>query len=239
MSGNSHDIKVLNGLVEGLIDSADGYHQAAVETSDGAWRGWFEARAAERRRLADDFKAAVRERGGSPEEDGSILAKAQRAFMDVKNALLRNDASVMEPEERGEAQLGVIRVLLGNSISADTGAALAADTVGRLADILVAGNAAPAPRALRRADLTELARAALEDGGGWYSVAAINAQARMIGAVSRDRLAADMARLLDAPFPARGGLLDKAGSLQRRYSALAGLAAEHMEIGRASCRERV
>ncbi|MDH4742616.1 circularly permuted type 2 ATP-grasp protein [Sphingomonas sp. CBMAI 2297] len=130
--------------------------------------------------------------------------------------------------ERGEAQLGVIRVLLGNSISADTGAALAADTVGRLADILVAGNAAPAPRALRRADLTELARAALEEGGGWYSVAAINAQARMIGAVSRDRLAADMARLLDAPFPARGGLLDRAGSLQRRYSALAGLAAEHM-----------
>jgi len=105
--------------------------------------------------------------------------------------------------ERGEAQLGVIRVLLGNSISADTGAALAADTVRRLADILVAGNAAPAPKALRRADLTELARAALEDGEGWYSVAAINAQARMIGGVSRDRLAADMVRLLDAPFPAR------------------------------------
>ncbi|NIJ65521.1 putative circularly permuted ATP-grasp superfamily protein/putative alpha-E superfamily protein [Sphingomonas leidyi] len=130
--------------------------------------------------------------------------------------------------ERGEAQLGVIRVLLGNSISADTGAALAADTVRRLADILVAGNAAPAPKALRRADLTELARAALEGGEGWYSVAAINAQARMIGGVSRDRLAADMVRLLDAPFPARGELLDKAGALQRRYSALAGLAAEHM-----------
>ncbi|MFS2109995.1 circularly permuted type 2 ATP-grasp protein [Sphingomonas sp. Sphisp140] len=131
--------------------------------------------------------------------------------------------------ERGEAQLGVIRVLLGNSISADTGAALAADTVRRLVDILVASQAAPAPGAIRRADLTHLARAALEDvGQGWYSVAAINAQARLIGQVSRDRLAADMVRLLDAPFPARGTLLDKAGSLQRRYSALAGLAAEHM-----------
>lgn len=131
--------------------------------------------------------------------------------------------------ERGEAQLGVIRVLLGNSISADTGAALAADTVRRLVDILVANHAAPAPGAIRRADLTHLARAALEDiGQGWNSVAAINAQARLIGQVSRDRLAADMVRLLDAPFPARGTLLDKAGSLQRRYSALAGLAAEHM-----------
>jgi len=131
--------------------------------------------------------------------------------------------------ERGEAQLGVIRVLLGNSISADTGAALAADTVRRLVDILVTNQAAPAPGAIRRADLTHLARAALEDvEQGWNSVAAINAQARLIGQVSRDRLAADMVRLLDAPFPARGTLLDKAGSLQRRYSALAGLAAEHM-----------
>ena len=130
--------------------------------------------------------------------------------------------------ERGEAQLGVIRALLGNSISADTGAALAADTVRKLSDILVAAGAAPVPKALKRADLTHLARTALEDMEGWYSVAAINAQARSIGEVSRDRLAADMVRLLDAPFPTRGGLLDKAGSLQRRYSALAGLVAEHM-----------
>jgi uncharacterized circularly permuted ATP-grasp superfamily protein/uncharacterized alpha-E superfamily protein len=130
--------------------------------------------------------------------------------------------------ERGEAQLGVIRALLGNSISADTGAALAADTVRRLSDILVAGGAAAAPNGLKRADLTHLARTALEDMDGWCSVAAINGQARRIGEVSRDRLAADMVRLLDAPFPARGGLLEKAGSLQRRYSALAGLAAEHM-----------
>lgn len=130
--------------------------------------------------------------------------------------------------ERGEAQLGVIRVLLGNSISADTGAALAADTVRKLIDILVRSNAAPVPGGLKRSDLTQLARTALEDGEGWYSVASINAQARLIGQVSRDRLAADMVRLLDAPFPTRGTLLEKAGSLQRRYSALAGLAAEHM-----------
>ncbi len=131
--------------------------------------------------------------------------------------------------ERGEALLGLIRVLLGHSISADTGAALSADTVGRLARLIAWANAAPEPRALKRADLTQLARTALEDdGNGWNSVRAINARARDIGAVSRERLSADMIRLLDAPFPARGSLLDRAGSLQRRYSALAGLAAEHM-----------
>jgi len=122
MAGNSHDIKVLNGLVEGLIDSADGYHEAAVETADAAYRTWFEARAAERRRLAEEFKAAVRERGGSPEEDGSILAKAQRAFMDVKHALLRNDASVIDTVEGGEDQLKARfeRALADSELSATT-----------------------------------------------------------------------------------------------------------------------
>jgi uncharacterized alpha-E superfamily protein len=129
--------------------------------------------------------------------------------------------------ERGEALLGVLRVLLGHSITADTGAALAADTVRRLVNLLVANGAAPPPKAYKRADLLQLARTALEDEG-WYSVRAINLQAKHIGEVSRDRLSADMIRLLDAPMPTKGTLLDRAGSFQRRYSALAGLSAEHM-----------
>jgi uncharacterized alpha-E superfamily protein len=130
--------------------------------------------------------------------------------------------------ERGEAQLGAVRVLLGNSISADTGAALGEETVRRIVGLLVAAGAAPQPASLRRAELTQLARTALDGADGWYGVRTINEQARRIGEVSRERLSADMIRLLDAPFPERGGLLDRAGTLQRRYSALAGLSAEHM-----------
>ena len=37
-----------------------------------------------------------------------------------------------------------------------------------------------------------------------------------------------MVRLLEAPFPSHAGMLDRAGSLQRRYAAIAGLSAEHM-----------
>jgi len=137
MSGNSHDIKTLNGLVEGLVDSADGYHQAAVEAADGPYRAWFEAQAAERRRLAEGFKAAVRERGGSPEEDGSILAKAQRAFMDVKHALLRNDASVLGTIESGEEQLTARfeRALADEGLSATT-----KETIRRAYDEVRAGH---------------------------------------------------------------------------------------------------
>ncbi|MCW3846691.1 circularly permuted type 2 ATP-grasp protein [Sphingomonas sp. LB-2] len=130
--------------------------------------------------------------------------------------------------ERGEAQLALLRVLLGHSISADTGAALPPETVQRLVNLIVAAGSAPAPRTLRRADLTQFARTALEDEEGGYSVRLVNRQARKIGEVSRERLSADMIHLLDAPFPTKGSLLDRAGSLQRRYSALAGLSAEHM-----------
>ena len=131
--------------------------------------------------------------------------------------------------ERGEALLAIIRVMLGNSIDADGGAALGPDTVSRLVGMLAAAGAAPLPGALKRADLTQMARTAMESvDSGWQSVAEMNLQARRIGNVSRDRLSADMVRLLDAPFPTHRGMLDRTGSLQRRYAAIAGLSAEHM-----------
>lgn len=131
--------------------------------------------------------------------------------------------------ERGEALLGIIRVMLGNSIDADAGAALGAETVGKLVGEIVNAGAAPHPASLRRADLTQMARTAMEStDGAWQSVAKLNDHARSIAAGSRDRLSADMVRLLDAPFPTHRGMLDRAGSLQRRYAAIAGLSAEHM-----------
>ena len=129
--------------------------------------------------------------------------------------------------ERGEALLGAIRLLLGHSIDADGGAALAPATVGRLVGLIVGAGAAPYPPSLARAALTAFARTALEDED-WQSIAALNAHARTIGEGARDRLSADTMRLLEAPFPTAPGMLDRTGALQRRYAALAGLAAEHM-----------
>ena len=129
--------------------------------------------------------------------------------------------------ERGEALLGAVRVLLGHSFDADGGAVLPPATVARLAGLIAGSHAAPSPPDLSRAALTTFARTAMEDEG-WHSVAAINRHARTIGGASRDRLSADMVRLLDAPLPQQPGLMDRAGSLQRRFAAIAGLSAEHM-----------
>lgn len=119
---NAHDIKVLNGLIETTLDSADGYRQAAEETEEPRYRGLFEQRSAERRQVVDDLSAAVRGLGGDAEPHGSILAKAHRAFLDVKHALLRNDDSVIGSINTGE---GVIaerfeRALDDRDISATT-----------------------------------------------------------------------------------------------------------------------
>ncbi|HEX7695438.1 MAG TPA: circularly permuted type 2 ATP-grasp protein [Sphingomonas sp.] len=130
--------------------------------------------------------------------------------------------------ERGEALLAIIRAMLGNSIDADAGAALDHETVGRMAGLVVAAGAAARPEQLRRPDLVQLARTALDAADGWHNIPAINRMARTIARVSRDRLSADMVRLLDAPHPTKGSMLDRCGSLQRRYAALSGLAAEHM-----------
>ena len=126
--------------------------------------------------------------------------------------------------ERGEALLAAIRTLLGHSIDADGGAGA---TVGKLVGLIAGAGAAAHPRSLARADLHPFAEAALA-GEDRHSVRAINRLARAIGEGSRDRLSADMVLLLEAPFPTTGSTLDRAGSLQRRFLALAGLSAEHM-----------
>lgn len=137
--------------------------------------------------------------------------------------------------ERGEAHLRLVRATLGGTIDADGGTALAAATLERIGDLLVSSGAAtnaartmPVPR-----DVHRLATVALDDAREWASVRALLATARGIGEGTRERLSADVWRLLDAAMPPLAGadaasLLNRATSLQERFSALAGLAAENM-----------
>jgi len=102
---NDHDIRVLNGLIETTLDSADGYREAAKDTENGRYRELFEARGSERQQVASELQATVRQLGGDPEDDGSILAKAHRAFLDVKHALLKDEQAVVNSVENGEVHI--------------------------------------------------------------------------------------------------------------------------------------
>jgi len=148
--------------------------------------------------------------------------------------------------ERGEATLRLIRATLGGSIVADGGAALVPLTLDRLGTMLIAsGAAAPlvhedeedeedlfAEDIGETHDLRELALLAL-DGDSPASVATLMRHARSIASGTRDRLSADVWRLVDAPLPKAlsedaEATLARAIEMQERFLALAGLAAENM-----------
>lgn len=101
-TANDHDIHVLNSLIETTLDSADGYREAAKETDKPTFKTLFEQRSFERQEVASNLQGTVRTLGGEPEDDGSILAKAHRAFLDVKHALLKDEQAVVNSVENGE-----------------------------------------------------------------------------------------------------------------------------------------
>lgn len=101
-NANRHDIHVLNGLIQTAIDSADGYREASTEADDPGRRDLFGRRSFERRQVAEELQSTVRALGGDPAANGSILAKAQRAFADVRHALLRDEAGMVGAVESAE-----------------------------------------------------------------------------------------------------------------------------------------
>lgn len=100
---NSHDIKVLNSLIETTLDSADGYAEAAKDAKSGQLISLFQSRSDERRNAAALLQQGVRSLGGKPEDDGTVLASAHRVFVNLRASLTSHDnKAVVDEVERGE-----------------------------------------------------------------------------------------------------------------------------------------
>ena len=102
---NRHDIHVLNDLIAATLDSAERLEKTSGESNSSGHGALFASLAGERRQIAQELAEAVRGLGGQPHEGGSILAKAQRAMMDVKHALLPDEAGAVGTVDQGEAAL--------------------------------------------------------------------------------------------------------------------------------------
>lgn len=103
MTDTSHDIRTLNGLIATTIDSVDGYQEAAKDSENNRFTPMFTSRAQERRQVASDLQAEVKRLGGNPEDDGTILAGAHRAFVNLKSAVTgKDDKAIVNEVERGE-----------------------------------------------------------------------------------------------------------------------------------------
>ena len=103
---NSHDISVVNSLIETTLDSADGYRRSAEEASNSRFASEFRERATEREQIVTRLQDAVRRLGGTPEDNGSVLAAAHRTFLTLRDRVTgSDDKAVLDEVDRGESYL--------------------------------------------------------------------------------------------------------------------------------------
>jgi uncharacterized protein (TIGR02284 family) len=102
---SSHDIRVLNDLIEITIDSADGYAEAAKEARAQRYSAAFQSRASERHQIAARLQQQVQALGGDAERGGSVLASAHRMFVNLRQTMSAGDHAVVAEVERGEAYI--------------------------------------------------------------------------------------------------------------------------------------
>lgn len=99
-------ITTLNTLTATLIDSVNGYRDAAENSENSRFQQIFRERADERSRSVEELRSEVRRLGGNPEDDGSFMGKTHQRFLDLKAAVTGNDEqSVINEVERGEDYL--------------------------------------------------------------------------------------------------------------------------------------
>ena len=106
--GHAHDgeIATLNTLTTTLIDSVNGYEDAANNSESERLRELFRECANERNKAVEDLRAEIRRLGGNPEDDGSFLGKTHQRFLDLKAAVMgRDEQAIINEVERGEDYL--------------------------------------------------------------------------------------------------------------------------------------
>ena len=106
MTEHTKDTTTLNTLIATLLDSVDGYTKSAHDVKDRDLADRFNARARERQGAVAGLQAAVASLGGNPEDDGTLLAGAHRAFLSLKEAVTgSDDQAIINEIERGEDYL--------------------------------------------------------------------------------------------------------------------------------------
>ena len=83
MADRQDEISTLNTLIVTLIDSINGYEDAAASSEGGRFPQMFRDRANERQRVVEDLRAEVRRLGGEPEQGGSFMGRAHQSWVDL------------------------------------------------------------------------------------------------------------------------------------------------------------
>ena len=99
-------VGTLETLTTTLIDSINGYRDAAENAEGTRFQEIFRRNADERSRIVEDLRSEIRRLGGNAPDDGSFLGATHQRFLDLKAAVTgRDDTAIINEVERGEDYL--------------------------------------------------------------------------------------------------------------------------------------
>ena len=99
-------VGVLETLTTTLIDSINGYEDAAENSEDSRFQQIFREHARDRREVVQSLQSEIRRLGGDPPNDGSLMGKTHQTWLDLKAAVTgRDDERVINSVEAGEDYL--------------------------------------------------------------------------------------------------------------------------------------
>jgi len=99
-------IGTLETLTTTLIDSINGYKDAASNAESSQFQQLFRSMADDRSQVVEDLRSEIRRLGGNPPDDGSFLGSTHQRFLDLKAAVTgRDDQAIINEVERGEDYL--------------------------------------------------------------------------------------------------------------------------------------
>jgi len=99
----NRNIKTLNSVTKTLIDSCQGY-QTCADVSDDSYslQTEFKRRQAERQTLVSEFQEQVRQLGGTPAEEGSMVGAVHRGFTRFSSLFQNDEAAAISALDDGE-----------------------------------------------------------------------------------------------------------------------------------------
>ena len=103
---NDAQVGVLETLTTTLIDSVNGYEEAAQNSENPRFQKLFRENAGERRQVVQSLQNEIRRLGGDPPDDGSFMGSTHQTWLDLKSAVTgRDDERVINSVEAGEDYL--------------------------------------------------------------------------------------------------------------------------------------
>ena len=103
---NNAQVSTINTLITTLIDSVNGYEDAASNSENQRFQQIFRERATERRQVVEQLRSEVSRLGGTPSDDASFMGQTHQRWLDLKAAVTgRDEKAIISEVERGEDYL--------------------------------------------------------------------------------------------------------------------------------------